>query len=137
MKRAKWFFHLCISLGRLLLRREELKLPKDLKTMGLTDKLFSQPEPIFLKDSDDKYDFDLETKFHEWVECGELSNVRLFRKHPSCEITEGCDAVLCLDEIQCSYCKEKGTLTEKWPSAFRHCPSCEKRSIVDCGSWMT
>ncbi|MHC4553636.1 MAG: hypothetical protein ACYSUT_12860 [Planctomycetota bacterium] len=136
-KKLKWFSRLFLSFGRLVVGKKDLKFPKDLYATGVSDKLFSQPEPMFLQESNDKYDFFIETMFKEWIDCDLESDLRLFREHSSCEITEGCDATLRLNVIQCNYCKEKGALTEKWPSAFQHCPSCEERSVIEYSTWMT
>ena len=126
-------------LGARLVGRRDADFPPEPKATGVPDRLSAQPCPIHVAEEIAQEDIDVAIVEGrcEWIECGELPDVRPWRKGPSCEITEGCEDAVLLSDLLCNYCKTKGCLTDKWPRAFKVCPQCEKKTMEHCGSWMT
>ncbi|HUT28869.1 MAG TPA: hypothetical protein VMX13_03670 [Sedimentisphaerales bacterium] len=136
---AGYLLRFLMVLGARLVGRRDADFPREPKATGMPDRLSAQPCPIHVGEdiTQEHIHVCIPENLSEWIECGELADLRPWRKGPSCEITEGCKDPVLLNELLCNYCKTKGCLTDEWPLTFKVCPHCGKKTIEHCGSWMT
>lgn len=99
------------------------------------DKLSAQSGPVLAESWDPSFGT-VDAILGEWLDVGQIPGLRMSRKVPKFADLEGSADPLDLDQLSCSGCGLKGTLTSEWPSAFRQCPHCGEKELEHRG-WIS